>query len=67
MPTIQDNQANIHYSFHHFSKLTYLFLVLHASNVQKKRGIHTEVLFEWLLATIFNRCSIFRNGLYAIV
>jgi len=60
MSTIQYNQANIHQSFHHFSKLVHLSVTLRHANIYKSRGIRTELLFEWLLTTIFNRYSIFR-------
>lgn len=60
MSTIQYNATNIHHSFHHFSKLVHLSAVLRRSNIFKARGIQTELLFEWLLTTIFNRYSIFR-------
>ena len=60
MSTIQYNTTNIHHSFHHFSKLVHLSAMLRRSNISKSRGIRTELLFEWLLTTIFNRYSIFR-------
>lgn len=60
MSTIQYNSTNIHHSFRHFSKLVHLSATLRRSNVTKSRGIRTELLFEWLLTTIFNRYSIFR-------
>ncbi|WP_353989684.1 transposase [Pediococcus argentinicus] len=60
MSTIQQNTTNIHHSFRHFSKLVHLSATLHRSNISKSRGVRTEMLFEWLLTTIFNRYSIFR-------
>jgi len=60
MSTIQYNTTNIHHSFHHFSKLVHLSATLRCSNISKSHGIRTELLFEWLLTTIFNRYSIFR-------
>jgi len=60
MSTIQYNQANIHQSFHRFSKLVHLPVLLRDSNIHKSRGVRPELLFEWFLTTIFNRYSIFR-------
>ena len=40
--------------------MVHLSAVLRRSNIFKARGIQTELLFEWLLTTIFNRYSIFR-------
>lgn len=60
MSTIQYNTTNIHHSFHHFSKLVHFSAILRRSNISKSRGVRTELLFKWLLTTIFNRYSIFR-------
>lgn len=60
MSTIQHNTTNIHHSFHHFSKLVHLPTILRRANISKSRGVRPEILFEWLLTTIFNRYSIFR-------
>jgi hypothetical protein len=60
MSTIQQNAANIHQSFHHFSKLVHLPAILRRANITKTRGVRVAVLFEWLLTTIFNRYSIYR-------
>ncbi|TDG90917.1 hypothetical protein C5L29_001893 [Lactiplantibacillus pentosus] len=61
MSTIQQNAANIHQSFHHFSKLVHLPAILRRANITKTRGVRVTVLFEWLLTTIFNRYSIYRR------
>lgn len=60
MSTIQHHTTNIHHSFRHFSKLVHLSVALRRANISKSRGVRTELLFEWLLTTIFNRYSIFR-------
>lgn len=60
MSTIQQSSANLHYYFHHFSKLIHLTAVLRRANSFKTRGVRTEILFEWRLNTIFQRYSIFR-------
>ncbi|MCT3286719.1 transposase, partial [Lactiplantibacillus pentosus] len=61
MSTIQQNAANIHQSFHHFSKLVHLPAILRRANITKTRGVQVTVLFEWLLTTMFNRYSIYRS------
>ena len=60
MSNIQHSTTQIHYSFHHFSKLVQLGAILRCANFKKKRGIRVSLLVEWLLTTVFSRYSLFR-------
>ena len=60
MSNIQHSITQIHYSFHHFSKLVQLSDILRRSNIKKSRGIQVPLLLEWLLTAMFSRFSIFR-------
>lgn len=60
MSNIQHSTTQIHYSFHHFSKLVRLSTILRRSNIKKTRGVQVSLLLEWLLAATFSRFSIFR-------
>ena len=57
---IQHSTTQIHYSFHHFSKLVRLPAILRRSNIKKTRGIQVPLFLEWLLTATFSRFSIFR-------